>query len=58
MFGKQQLLFWPPFPLLYVWEAAAIFLPTLLSSPLSFANDKFVQLQKNYLEYKLMIMNL
>jgi hypothetical protein len=43
MFGNQQLLFWPPFPLLYVWEAAAIFFQ--LSSPLlSFANDEIVQL--------------
>jgi hypothetical protein len=46
------MLFLATFPILYVWEAAATLLatftlwPTLLSSPLSFANDEIVQLQK------------
>jgi hypothetical protein len=39
--------FLPPFPLLYVLEATTIFcqlFSPLLSSPLSFANNKIVQL--------------
>jgi hypothetical protein len=59
MFGKQLLLFWPPFPLLYVWEVVAIFWPTLLSSPLlSLLPMMKLSNSRNYQEYELMIMNL